>query len=219
MLTSPATFSMLSRRSASTRATSPRSALASRVGGPTGAGPLLGFGVGFRFRAAAAAARRRRRRAAHLGGRRSAAYRRDSGTGALRLRRGRLGLARPSLGHQPDTRDEVARDRHGPAGADVVAHARELVEARLRDLEAAVVEPRRIVAELDQKRLELVAQVAHGRDARHARAALQRVQHALQLGHAGRGSPRSERSAPSAASAASRSSVASSLKIEATSGS
>ena len=159
-----------------------------------------------------------RRRRGHR--RRAATGARGSGAASRDAARAQAvsAAARAALRDEADARDEVAGRHHGPAGADVVAHARKLVEARLHDLETAVVEATRFVAELDHERLELVAQVAHRRDASHARAAFQRVQHALELGHwfavAAR---RLERA--SAASADSRSSVASSLKIDATSGS
>ena len=85
---------------------------------------------------------------------------------------------------EPDARDQVARPAiHRPAGADVIAHARKLVEARLQTLEAAIVGGDRSSPICITSVSSSWLRSPMARDARHARAALERVQQALELGH------------------------------------
>ena len=76
---------------------------------------------------------------------------------------------------------EIGRRAHGLACRDVVAHAMQFVDALLQELVDARRHVDSTVVDADEQRLELVAQVPHGGNARHARTALQRVQVTLQL--------------------------------------
>ena len=121
----------------------------------------------------------------------------------LRRRRGssrgrRQGRRSPIAPRQTlNTRDHGARRRCGAAVGDQLAHARELIEARLDDIEHGLVRADGAVVDLHHERFQLVAQVAHGRDARHPGAALERVQRSLEgravLGAAGVRAPGGER--------------------------
>ena len=78
--------------------------------------------------------------------------------------------------------DQSARGGNTLAGADGFAHARQLVERGLRELECAVVRRDQAAVDLHEQRFELVRQIAHRHEARHARAALERMQRALERG-------------------------------------
>ena len=82
--------------------------------------------------------------------------------------------------------DQGARRRRVLALGDAVAHARELVDARLQRGERAIVRLDQAELDVADRGLELVAQVAHRAHAGHARTALQRVQRPLQRIERGR---------------------------------
>jgi len=67
-----------------------------------------------------------------------------------------------------------------PAVHDLLAHARELVQARLDHIEHRDVGCDRAIVDRHDEGLELVGEIAHGGDAGHTRAALEGVQRALE---------------------------------------
>ena len=79
-----------------------------------------------------------------------------------------------------DTLDRCARRRQSPARSNRFTHARELINARLQNVERCRRRRDSALIDLQDEALELVAQVAHRLNAGHAGAALQSVQRTLQ---------------------------------------
>ena len=180
MLTSPALLSMVSSRSASTRAISTRSAVGA-LSRPGNTGALLNSRLRKRILA-------RGGRGAQLA--RDGAAERAPKCGRRRRRRGAAGAAegaaanvvvRAGFAKSADLRDQRGRGDRQRAVAHQIAHAREFIETGLHDGVRMIVADHGSAVDLDHQGLEFMAQIAHGGDARHSGAAFQGVQLTLQL--------------------------------------
>ncbi len=193
MLTSPALLSMVSSRSASTRAISTRSAGALSRPGKIGA--LLISRLDDRIlarggRSSDSVAQMPRRDAAGCEAQRGRRGMQPCGGTGGRPRRtarryGRRATAALCARRIRQTRGSARSARCAPVGSvpwlTRSRMRRKFIEARLHDRVRMIVAGHGTAVDLDHQGLEFVAQIAHGADARHARTALERVQLPLQF--------------------------------------
>src|ERR1700730_9001092 len=157
MLTSPALLSIVSSRSASTRAISTRSTGALSRPGNTGA--LLSSRLAIESSLAAV----------------------EAGCETERERRASTDSAKSAAASAGTRARGAGATRRQSAVAHQIAHAAECVETGLHDGVGMIVAGHGAAVDLQHQGLEFMTQIAHGADARHSGAAFEGMQLTLQF--------------------------------------